>query len=127
MLSPSIPTRQQVRRHTVLTDLILFPVSVPNTNASGPNRVTLTGGNGGPSLAPARSLEMDALRVVAIRTARQPGALPNKNGSARNDRKAHQRRMGRVVQDPLSGHDVVRVPLVVPPGVEIAVVLRERR
>jgi hypothetical protein len=36
MLNPSIPAHGQVERHTVLTDPIRFPVSVPNTNASGP-------------------------------------------------------------------------------------------
>jgi len=37
MLSPSIPVRRHARRHAVFTDLIFSPVSVPNTNALGPN------------------------------------------------------------------------------------------
>ena len=48
-------------------------------------------------------------------------------GSARDDRKAHERRMCFVMQNPLPGHDVARVSFVIPAGVQIAVVFRERR
>src|SRR4051812_6512224 len=45
--------------------------------------------------------------------------------SSRDQRQAEERAMRAVVQNPLPGHHVLRVPFVVAAGVEIAIVFRE--